>query len=154
VAQLHAAAVGDRDGTTLPLVVPRHDPKNAYVVQPGHPAPPAPDAEGFDRHEVPLVTLDAAIPGRADFVKIDVEGAEEMAWRGMQQLIARSPGIRILLEFNPRRCLDPRGTLADMAKRFPLREVGFDSVAVPCTPDQVLARAEDTILYLSDADAG
>ena len=41
---------------------------------------------------------------------------------------------------------------AEMADRFPLREVTFAGTAVPCDPEEVLARQEDTILYLSDAE--
>jgi hypothetical protein len=99
-----------------------------------------------------LVSLDEAVPGRADFLKIDVEGAEEAVWRGMQRLIARSPGIGIAMEFNPLRCRDPRGVLAEMAARFPLREITFAGIAVPCAAEEVLARREDTILYLSETE--
>ncbi len=99
-----------------------------------------------------LVSLDEAVPGRADFLKIDVEGAEEAVWRGMQRLIVRSPGIGIAMEFNPLRCRDSRGVLAEMADRFPLREVTFAGAAVPCGAEDVLGRREETILYLSDAD--
>ncbi|MBY0333761.1 MAG: FkbM family methyltransferase [Acetobacteraceae bacterium] len=152
VAEVRAAAVGASDGGTLPMVVPLRDPKNGYVVQPGQAVPQGLDPAQFARHEVPIVSLDGVVPGRADFVKIDVEGAEEQVWHGMQALIARSPGIGIVMEFNPGRCRDPRGTLAEMAARFPLREVTFDGVALPCTPAQVLERQEDTILYLSEAD--
>jgi FkbM family methyltransferase len=151
IARVHAVAVGEQDGEVLPLVVPLRDPKNAYVVQPGQ-GLPGPDPERFARHDVPVRSLDAAIPGPVDFVKIDVEGAEELVWRGMQQLIARSPGIRILMEFNPQRCRTPQATLAQMAARFPLRQIGFDGLAVPCTAEQVLEQREDTILYLSEAD--
>jgi FkbM family methyltransferase len=152
IAEVHAAAVGEASGGTLPFVVPLRDPKNGYMVQAGQPVPTNLDASRFATHEVPIVSLDEAVPDRADFVKIDVEGAEEAVWRGMQRLIARSPGIGILMEFNPHRCRAPQAVLAEMAARFPLREVTFDGVAVHCTPAQVLERREDTILYLSEAD--
>jgi hypothetical protein len=86
-------------------------------------------------------------------VKIDVEGAEEAVWRGMQGLIERSPGIKILMEFNPHRCADARGVLAEMVTRFPLREVNFEGRAVPCSPGGLLARGEETMLYLSNSEA-
>jgi FkbM family methyltransferase len=152
VAKPQAAALGEADGGVLAMVVPIRDPKNGWVVLPGQQAPAGLDEARYARHAVPVTTLDAAVPGRADFVKIDVEGAEEHVWRGMQGLIDRSPGIGILMEFNPQRCRDPRATLAGMAARFPLREVGFDGMAVPCTAEQVMERREDTILYLSEAD--
>ena len=115
-------------------------------------APPDGDPPRFAVHEVPVTALDDAVPGRADFLKIDVEGAEDAVWRGMQRLISRSPGIGILLEFNPNRCRDAAAVLADMADRFPLREVNFAGRAVPCRADDVLAREEDTMLFLSASE--
>jgi FkbM family methyltransferase len=152
VAEARAAAVGDRAGGTAWLVVPVRDPKNAHLVASDGDVPVGRDTARCAVREVPLTTLDEAVPGHADFLKIDVEGAEEAVWRGMQGLIARSPGIAILMEFNPHRCRDPRGMLAEMAARFPLREVTFDGVATPCEPDEVLARREDTMLYLQKGD--
>lgn len=152
VVKTHAAAVGDTPGETLPFLVPVRDPKNGHLMRPGQVVSGPLDETRFARHEVPIVSLDEAVPGRADFLKIDVEGAEEAVWRGMQGLIERSPGIAIVMEFNPQRCSDPRGVLAEMAARFPLRQIGFDGFAVPCTAEAVLERHEDTILYLSETD--
>lgn len=152
IADARAAAVGDQDGGTARFVVPVRDPKNAHLVRPEQQLPADLDAARLAVHDVPLASLDEAVPGRADFLKIDVEGAEEAVWRGMQRLLARSPGIGVVMEFNPLRCRDPRGVLAEMADRFPLREVTFAGTAVPCDPEEVLARQEDTILYLSDAE--
>ncbi len=147
--RVHAAAVGARAEAAAPLLVPLHDPKNARMLAPEQGNPDGLDAR-HELHQVPVVALDEAVPGPVDFVKIDIEGGEDAAWRGMQGLIARSPGIGILMEFNPHRAADPRGLLAEMAARFPLREVTFDGVAVPVTIEAVLARTEDTILYLSE----
>lgn len=153
VAEVRGEAVGDEaGGATARFVVPLHDPKNAHLAPLGSGPPPDLDASRFAVHEVPLTTLDEAVPGRADFVKVDVEGAEEAVWRGMQALVARSPGIGILLEFNPRRCRDAPGLLTEMAARFPLREVAFNGKAAPCRAEEVLARDEDTMLFLSEAE--
>ena len=38
---------------------------------------------------------------KIDFVKMDIEGAEMGALRGMKNLIANSPGINLIMEFNP-----------------------------------------------------
>lgn len=147
--RVHAAAVGEEATAAMPLLVPVRDPKNARMIPEAHADPDGVDAR-HELHRVPMVTLDEAIEGPAHFVKIDIEGGEDAAWRGMQGLIARSPGIGILMEFNPHRASDPRGFLEEMARRFPLLEVTFDGVAVPVTIETVLARSEDTILYLSD----
>jgi len=39
-----------------------------------------------------------------------------------------------------------------MADRFPLREVNFAGRAVPCRAEDVLAREEDTMLFLSESE--
>jgi hypothetical protein len=70
----------------------------------------------------------------------------------MQGLIARSPGIGILMEFNPLRCRDAAAALAEMAGLFPLREVTFAGRAVAIRAEEVLGRDEDTTLFLSAAD--
>lgn len=46
-------------------------------------------------------TLDEEFPGRVDFLKIDVEGAEPLVFRGAAKLIANNPGIHIVMEWSP-----------------------------------------------------
>jgi hypothetical protein len=50
---------------------------------------------------VDTTTIDAYLPPdlAVDLVKIDVEGHEPMVIRGMEQTIARSPNIRLIIEF-------------------------------------------------------
>lgn len=150
--KIYKVAVGDRPGGTLPILVPIRDQMSGHLLLSGEPVPTGLDTSRHALHQVPVTTLDEAIPGPVDFVKIDVEGAEEAVWHGMKRLIARSPRIGILMEFNPQRCRDPHAVLTEMAARFPLREVGVDGIAVPCTVEQVLERREDTMLYLSVLD--
>jgi FkbM family methyltransferase len=154
VVETRAAAVGDRDAEAVPFVSLASDPKNGRLV-PGADARTLAEyeAQGYQVGAVPMVSLDAAIADSpVHFAKIDVEGAEEAVWAGMQGLIARSPEIRIVLEFNPRRCRAPAETLAAIAARFPLRRIGFDGVARACRAEEVLAESEDSILYLSRLD--
>jgi FkbM family methyltransferase len=152
VARIRAEAVSDRNGGTARFIVPLRDPKNAHLVPSERSFPPNLDPERYALHEVPLTTLDEAVPGQAHFLKIDVEGAEGAVWRGMQRLIARSPAIGILMEFNAGRCQDAGSVLSEMADRFALREVTFAGRAVPCNAEEVLARHYDTMLFLSDAE--
>ena len=51
--------------------------------------------------EVDMTTIDEFLPSdlSVDLVKIDVEGHEPLVLRGMERTIARSPNIRIILEF-------------------------------------------------------
>jgi FkbM family methyltransferase len=47
-------------------------------------------------------SLDAYIPpgGRLDLVKLDIEGAEPLAWVGMTRVVAENPGLVIVLEWS------------------------------------------------------
>jgi FkbM family methyltransferase len=51
--------------------------------------------------EVDMTTIDDFLPSdlRVDLVKIDVEGHEPLVMRGMERTIARSPNIRLIIEF-------------------------------------------------------
>ena len=51
--------------------------------------------------EVDMTTIDDFLPAelQVDLVKIDVEGHEPMVLRGMENTIARSPNIRLVIEF-------------------------------------------------------
>lgn len=53
--------------------------------------------------EVEVVALDDYLSAERDisFVKIDTDGSEPLAIQGMQQLIRRSPNIRVLAEYQP-----------------------------------------------------
>jgi hypothetical protein len=53
--------------------------------------------------EMAMTTIDAYLPDDAvvDLVKIDVEGHEPAVLRGMERTIARSPSIRLIVEFVP-----------------------------------------------------
>jgi FkbM family methyltransferase len=52
---------------------------------------------------VQVVTLDDFLPTeqRISFVKMDMDGSEPLAIIGMSQLIQRSPGLRVLAEYEP-----------------------------------------------------
>jgi FkbM family methyltransferase len=53
--------------------------------------------------EVPLVRIDDVLPADliVDCAKLDVEGHELAALRGMRKIIERSPNIQLVLEFFP-----------------------------------------------------
>jgi FkbM family methyltransferase len=88
---------------------------------------------------------------RIDFVKIDVEGAEELVWRGLQETLRKSPEIILLLEFNDVRYADAEAFLDQIrAAGFPLRHVDFDSRIKAVSVDQVLNErpGEDWMLWL------
>ncbi len=53
--------------------------------------------------EVRAATVDSLTGpgGKADFIKMDIQGAEIQALEGMQRTLRNSPGARILCEFSP-----------------------------------------------------
>ncbi|MBW6397171.1 FkbM family methyltransferase [Roseomonas sp. HJA6] len=143
--RVHPCAVGERAAAAVRFLASVAEPKNGRLLSER-------DAAGTGVLEVPIISLDEALPGRVDFVKIDVEGAEELVWRGMQEVIDRNPEIQIVLEFNASRCSSPLGTLNHIASRFPLREIGFDGQVHACAAEELLGRSEDALLYLSTLD--
>ncbi|MFT8245354.1 FkbM family methyltransferase [Roseomonas sp. BN140053] len=137
------AAVTQESGNTVSFVASLSDPKN------GHIAPAAvPDRPDLLQVTVPTLCLDDFAGERVDFIKVDVEGAEEMVWAGMQRLLDGSPGVRILFEFNASRCADADGLLAGIRSRFPLRFLDTDAQVKPCTADYLLGQSEDVMLFL------
>lgn len=106
VEVVEAAAVA-RDGEQLAFYANPTEPKNACLVS---------GMElGGDVTAVQGVTLDSALAAypRVDFMKIDVEGAEEDTMGGAMGVIRRDrPDI--LLEFNVHRCKDPAALLDEL----------------------------------------
>lgn len=103
--------------------------------------------------EVETLALDDLDAVDVDFMKVDIEGAEERMWAGMQRFLDRNPAVRLLLEFNRGRCAAPRRMLDEIAARFPLRHVDPRSQAIPLTADEILsAPPMDWMLYLSVRD--
>jgi FkbM family methyltransferase len=101
IVVLDQAALSDRRGMALLAVYDGDSGHNTLF----------PDASAPSTVEVRTTTLDEALAGeeRVDIVKIDVEGAEPLVLGGMQKILGRSPGIRILMEFAPQN-LERSGT--------------------------------------------
>ena len=63
------------------------------------------DLPAWTAHEVPMTTLDAALPelqaGALRFVKIDVQGSECRVLRGMRATLARHPDVVMIVEVFP-----------------------------------------------------
>jgi FkbM family methyltransferase len=96
----HEQALGARDDEEVVFWTPTNEPKNARVISYEHTG-----GTTFPIRSMSLATLMADWP-RVDFIKIDVEGAEEAMLEGAWPIIVRDHP-RMLLEFNPARCLDP-----------------------------------------------
>jgi FkbM family methyltransferase len=128
-------AATDDDGQTLQLVVPARRSMNARLSREVGPT----DAV----FEVRSVTVDSITRDwpRVDLIKIDVEGAEEGVWRGMQRTIADNPKLTVILEFNVERYEDPRSFLREIdLAGFQLRYIDIDAEAKDVSVDQLLSR--------------
>ena len=136
-------AFGAEAGQTT-LAVPRVDPKNASMFLNTVDV----DPEHFDLIQATVTPIDDLDLPRVDFVKIDVEGAEPLVWKGMQQTIARSPDIQIVMEVNAQRMADD-GLLDEIAALFPLRAIDHYGKAVPTTIEKIKADPHDVMLYLT-----
>jgi FkbM family methyltransferase len=60
-----------------------------------------PAVEVFEIEAIPVDSLLSQLDGRIDFLKVDVEGAEPLVFRGARETIARNPKITILMEWSP-----------------------------------------------------
>ena len=141
-----AKAATDSDDRTLQLVIPARRSLNARLSD---------EAEATDE-VVPVqsVTVDAITRDwpRVDVIKIDVEGAEEGVWQGMQRTISQNPGLILILEFNVARYDDPKGfAQAIKSVGFPLRYIDIDAEVKDVTVDELLTNqvGDDWMLYLA-----
>ncbi|PJF41085.1 MAG: hypothetical protein CUN55_12040 [Phototrophicales bacterium] len=94
----------------------------------------APRANHFETQtfEVDTVILDEFLPQhgitQVDFIKMDIEGAEISALRGLKQIIQNSPRLNMIMEYNPQALkafgYDPIEALQEVMA------LGFSSVAM------------------------
>jgi FkbM family methyltransferase len=106
-----------------------------------------------DGHEIraETVTVDELVadwPG-VDVVKVDVEGAEELVWRGMLRTLVANPQITVFMEFSNGREYDGRAFLERIqGAGFPLRYVDTDAEIKELPWDRCLEEDVDWVLYL------
>lgn len=142
---IEAAAVASAS-QALSLHVPIAEPKNAHLVS----------SDRFEEPDVVSVaalTLDSLIDRfpRVDFMKIDVEGAEEDAVAGAMQIVKRDKPD-IILEFNVHRCRDAPAFLASLLAVYgTLRALDYDGTTPDISTDKLLdrGRTDDWLLYLT-----
>ena len=124
-----------------------------------------PRAASLEGRPCRVVALDDMFPDAAttvDVIKIDVEGTETFAMRGMQRLLARSPRVRIMFEFAPE-LLRAHGTSAGELIGF-LGSLGFrfwninaDASLTPEAAEALAARVDGLVNILAsrgDPEAG
>jgi FkbM family methyltransferase len=100
-AQVHRIAASDRSGTARLFFTDSYSGGGSLSGNTDQS-----DDTGASKHAVDcrLLPIDTLFPDpatRVDVIKMDVEGHEGPALRGMQRLLARSPEVRIMMEFGP-----------------------------------------------------
>jgi FkbM family methyltransferase len=137
---VYEAAVGDVDGE-VHLAFDNAWPGGGHVVAAGSQEP------GVGCRVLPLDSFFADPAITVDLIKMDVEGTEGRALMGMRGLLARSPGVRIMMEFAPVMLnghgVGPAvviGMLRELGFRF--WDIGADSGLTPVDGD-ILAQAMD-----------
>ncbi|MHB8530309.1 MAG: FkbM family methyltransferase [Caulobacteraceae bacterium] len=145
---LFELAAAAEDGAMAELFAPPNEPKNARIVNWA-------DGGTGGENSTPVQTarLSTALAAwdRIDFVKIDVEGAEQPALDGLRPLLERDRPDMVL-EYHPARCVTPEALLSWLAELYGrVRSVEFDCEAHAADATALLdrTRKEDWILFLS-----
>jgi FkbM family methyltransferase len=92
---LHKAALGAESGEVW-LTSPLNRAANAHVSKEHG------NVDVSSSFRVPMTTLDAIVPEdrQVDILKVDVEGYEASVFMGARRVIARSPNIKIIMEWS------------------------------------------------------
>ncbi|WP_206245247.1 FkbM family methyltransferase [Novosphingobium terrae] len=147
---VHPTALGGETDGGAVLVVPEGEPKNGYTIGAGQPI--TPDALVGREIRVSSTRLDSQVDWQAiEFAKVDVEGAEQMVWAGMQGLLDGGRLKNVLLEFCAKRYEDPAAFLGRLlAPGFSLARVDPYLGLVGMAEAEVLAADpnEDIMLML------
>lgn len=149
---IHPLAVADVAGEMR--FAERHDPSVSSLTRDG-------SANSGREIVVQATTLDEqaeAIGGRIDLIKMDIEGAEPLAFRGARRLLElpmdRAPAW--VFEYAPRNCrrlgLDAAAMLTGLTERgYRLYAVGEGGALSPVSPEELGERAGN--LYASKRPA-
>ena len=101
----------------------------------------------LERSPVQVVALDEVFPDPAftvDVIKMDVEGTETFAVRGMRALLARSPRVRLMLEFAPQMLAGHGGPAPELVQElgalgFRFWSIGDNAALAPIAPEALAA---------------
>jgi FkbM family methyltransferase len=131
-------AVGATEGA-VKLYVPAHHSANGSLGDADNM-----DWSNFPSHDVQMRPLDALIsPDVAvDVMKVDVEGHEHAAISGARAIVARSPRIRIVMEWSPGQMVNAGGSTRQMLAL--MHELGLQASRI--APDFSAERLRDNAL--------
>lgn len=137
-------ALGDVDGQTFTFHTPSAEPKNARIIANS-------EAGRDDTVQVVGARLDTLLADwpKVDFIKMDVEGAEEATLAGASGIIEKHRP-ELILEFNSHRCVDAVGLLDRLEALYghAPSHVHHDSALVPVSRKALLdpTNREDWLL--------
>jgi FkbM family methyltransferase len=95
--------------------------------------------------------------GPIDLIKIDVEGAEHLVWKGLRRTLERNPEIVVVLEYNAARHSEAGPLAATIeADGFPLRFIAPDGSVAPVEREALLdpGSIADWMLFLKRGEVG
>jgi FkbM family methyltransferase len=85
-----------------------------------------------------------------DLIKMDIEGYEEIAYRGMRKIIKASPNATIFIEFTKEGYEDPKGFYAQLLKDFGnvylITEDGYIEKSKDTTYETVIGASDDWVM--------
>lgn len=85
---------------------------------------------------------------RIDVIKMDVEGAEPLAFEGMQHTIENNPGLKMFVEYSPFLYANPRNFTSYLFSRFHVHRI-WDAERIELLGESDI---EELILLTSHAD--
>lgn len=137
-------ALTDTDGADLLFLASEDEPKNACVVDDSYIGRPS--TLSLRGHRLDTLLAEEA---RVDFIKIDVEGAEEDLLKGAGGILKRDRPA-LVLEFNCLRYKAPDTLLDDLRELYgEPRVIGYDSELAAVSRTELLDRSryDDWLLY-------
>lgn len=133
------SAVADREGDSTLLICRTGETDNRLQETSGN----IDSTDERDAIPIHLVSIDSYLNNRfpIDFIKLDVQGSEFLAIKGMEKTIKNSPNIQIVMEYAPH-ALTNTGTSPKEFLKY-LRSLGFDIYDVhESAPVQLMTDAE------------
>lgn len=100
--------------------------------------------------EVPTTTLDILFGGtKVDVIRMNIEGSEPLALKGMEELLRHNPNLKMLVEFDPTALeglgYSPKEYIDSLLKYFNLQVVQFRSDTI--VPYETMEQLSESLSY-------